>query len=88
MGVIVVNSVSELLSELDSKNIQGAKRYEVVRRYLSYKARIEKIPISGSFELTPLCNLDCKMCYVHLSASQCKENGQLLSVDEWKLIIE
>ena len=24
------------------------------------------IPISGTFELTPRCNISCKMCYVHL----------------------
>ena len=39
-----------------------------MRRFLSFKARDKAIPISGSFELTPLCNLDCKMCYVRLSA--------------------
>ena len=30
------------------------------------RTREADIPYSGSFELTPLCNLDCKMCYVHL----------------------
>ena len=25
-------------------------------------ARENDTPISGCFELTPLCNLDCKMC--------------------------
>lgn len=30
-------------------------------------AKVHSIPSFGSFELTPLCNLDCKMCYVHLS---------------------
>ncbi len=30
-------------------------------------------PSTGSFELTPLCNLDCKMCYVHLQDPSVKE---------------
>lgn len=30
------------------------------------KAFEDGIPISGTFELTPRCNFDCKMCYVHL----------------------
>lgn len=29
------------------------------------KADINKIPLGGSFELTPRCTLDCKMCYIH-----------------------
>ena len=42
--------------------------YEATR-----KARENDTPISGYFELTPLCNLDCKMCYVHLSDPAVKE---------------
>jgi MoaA/NifB/PqqE/SkfB family radical SAM enzyme len=44
-------------------------------------ARKTDTPISGSFELTPLCNLDCKMCYVHLSDPTVK--ARMLSGDEW-----
>ncbi len=45
------------------------------------KARETDTPISGSFELTPLCNLDCKMCYVHLTDPTMKE--RMLSGDQW-----
>lgn len=45
------------------------------------KARETDTPISGIFELTPLCNLDCKMCYVHLNNPSVKE--RMLSGDEW-----
>ena len=45
------------------------------------KARETDTPISGNFELTPLCNLDCKMCYVHLTNPSVKE--RMLSGDEW-----
>ncbi len=40
-------------------------------------------PISGSFELTPLCNLHCRMCYIHCSKAECDSHGGLLTVDEW-----
>ena len=33
--------------------------------FLFVKADIGKIPLAGSFELTPRCTLDCKMCYIH-----------------------
>ena len=44
-------------------------------------ARENDTPISGCFELTPLCNLDCKMCYVHLSDPTVK--ARMLSGDQW-----
>ena len=44
-------------------------------------ARETDTPICGNFELTPLCNLDCKMCYVHLSDPTVKE--RMLSGDQW-----
>lgn len=37
--------------------------------YLFAKADINKIPLAGSFELTPRCTLDCKMCYIHRRSS-------------------
>ncbi len=40
-------------------------------------------PLSATFELTPLCNFSCVMCYVHLSPEQMKKQGNLLSADEW-----
>ena len=85
MEVKIVNSVQELLSELDKQNIQGFNRYELIQNYISDKARSDGVPVAGCFELTPFCNLDCKMCYVHMNSHQCLD--QLLSVEEWKKII-
>ena len=52
----------ELLRQLDEQGITDYRRYSSVRKFLDFKARKKNIPITGSFELTPLCNLDCKMC--------------------------
>lgn len=49
------------------------------------KAREADIPWSGSFELTPLCNLDCKMCYVHLQDPSVRH--RMLSGEQWLSII-
>ena len=81
-----------LLELLDEWEKQGASDAEITQwmdRYLDGKAREEGVPIHGTFELTPLCNLDCKMCYVHLSEKQLRESGKrLLTVDEWKDIMQ
>ena len=34
-------------------------------RYIHAKAAARGIPLSGNFELTPRCNFNCRMCYVH-----------------------
>ena len=49
------------------------------------KTREADIPYSGSFELTPLCNLDCKMCYVHLQDPSVRQ--RMLSGEQWLTII-
>lgn len=82
------DSLVEVLEDLDRQGIQGARRYRAMNSYISMKARYKDIPVSATFELTPFCNLDCKMCYVHLNKNQIKENERLLTVDEWKTIIK
>ena len=76
-------SLTALLSQLDSQGIYDHRRYEMVRRFLNFRAREKNIPISGCFELTPLCNLDCRMCYVHLNKAQ-MHGAPLLSTAVWK----
>lgn len=44
------------------------------------------IPGTGFFELTPLCNLDCKMCYVHLQDPSVK--GRMLTGGQWIDLME
>ena len=78
-------SLRELLAQLNSKGVSDYRRYETMRRFLNFKARDKGVPISGSFELTPLCNLDCRMCYVHLQKNQ-MQGAQLLRVDLLPLI--
>lgn len=79
--------LSQLIARLDAANIHDYRRYEAVRKFLNFKARDKGVPISGSFELTSLCNLDCKMCYVHLNKAQ-MQGAQLLTVGQWAQIMQ
>ena len=65
--------------------IQGATTLE---RRLVYKAKQSKVPINGSIELLPLCNMNCDMCYVRLSPSEMEAQGKLRSLDEWLHVAE
>ena len=40
-------------------------------------------PLSGTFELSPLCNLNCRMCYVRLSAQEQRAIAPLATVEDW-----
>ena len=50
---------------------------------LNIRAYQECIPIKGIFELTARCNMNCKMCYVHLSKNEINKIGRELTNEEW-----
>ena len=52
-------------------------------KYLCDKAFAEAIPLSGTFELLPICNMDCRMCYIRLSQTEMNRLGKPLAVEEW-----
>lgn len=47
------------------------------------KANRNHIPLSGSFELLPMCNMSCRMCYLKLSREETERMGGLRSMREW-----
>lgn len=51
--------------------------------YLYQKAATAGMPLSGTFELTPVCNMDCKMCYVRLSQQTQRSIGALADAQQW-----
>ena len=65
--------------------MQGATTLE---RRLVHKAKTSRIPINGSLELLPLCNMNCDMCYVRLSRTEMEAQGRLRTLDEWLDIAE
>ena len=81
-----IKGLPELLDLLHKNDISPNLYWRYVERYQERKARERGIPMYGQFELTPLCNLDCKMCYVHLNAQQMK-GYNILPTDWWKSII-
>ncbi len=46
-------------------------------------AKANTVPLNATFELTPFCNFNCVMCYVHLTKEQAKAQGEMLSAGEW-----
>ena len=76
----------EFLDNLRKKSGGQESTFDDFAEYLEQRARIKGVPIHGQFELTPLCNFDCKMCYTHLSAEQMRGRAPL-TTDQWKSLI-
>ena len=56
--------------------------------YLHARACANGIPLAGTFELTPRCNFNCRMCYVHLTPEEQRRRGAELTADAWLAIAE
>ena len=54
-----------------------------IKDYVFRKGAAKRIPVSGTFELTSRCNLNCKMCYVHMSPQEQAKIGAELTAAEW-----
>ena len=53
------------------------------RELLFAKAGGQGIPLSGTFELTARCNLDCRMCYIHKRENDRAARERELSTEQW-----
>lgn len=41
------------------------------------------IPLGGTFELTPLCNMNCRMCYIRMTKEEMNKKGRERTAEEW-----
>lgn len=56
--------------------------------YLHSKAAWAGIALNGTFELTPCCNMACKMCYVRMTKQQQEQIAPLRTAQEWLALAE
>ena len=60
-----------------------------ITEYMYQKASKAKIPLSGTFELTPMCNFSCKMCYVRKTFEEVRiHTREMLTLEHWLKIAE
>ena len=63
--------------------MQNLEGMDTMEQMLVHKAYARRVPVNGSLELLPLCNMNCDMCYVRLSKEEMEQKGQLRTKDEW-----
>ena len=57
--------------------------YHVLSDFMFAKADKAGIPLSGTFELTARCNLNCRMCYIHRKSNDSAAQKQERSSSDW-----
>lgn len=58
-----------------------------IKDRLYKRAARDRVPLTGAFELTPLCNFSCKMCYVRRTADEARNEGGIRPLEFWTEII-
>ena len=68
-------------------NILDTPPSRVLTDYLYTKASHQLLPLSGAFELSPVCNFSCRMCYVRKSLKEVHSSPRKpLTLQQWRQI--
>ncbi len=72
---------------MEQMNILNTPPSRVLTDLLYTKASQMLIPLSGTFELSPVCNFACRMCYVRKTPQEvrCSPRG-ILTLEDWRRI--
>ena len=72
---------------MEQMNIPDSSPSRVLTDYLYTKATRLHLPLSGAFELSPVCNFSCRMCYVRKSRQEVQHSPRrILSLEDWRRI--
>lgn len=69
------------MERIMQRNLYGMLKMAEIQKHAYETAT----PIQATFELTPRCNFNCRMCYVHLPVDRIPHvgGGRELTADEW-----
>jgi radical SAM protein with 4Fe4S-binding SPASM domain len=87
VSIDLSGSLLDVLQQAEEKGLDAAATEKAYNEYFSFHTRKKAVPYHGLFELTPLCNLSCKMCYVRLSPEQMGERSPL-PAETWIRLID
>lgn len=60
-----------------------------ITTFLMNKASQARIPLSGAFELSPVCNFACRMCYVRKTPAEVRAHSRpMMTLAQWLAIAE
>lgn len=72
---------------MEQMNKPSAPAGGILTEWLQRKAAGRQIPLNGTFELSPVCNFFCRMCYVRKTQKEvCESPRPILVLDDWRRI--
>lgn len=64
--------------------LREVKREPMITKYMFAKASQAGIPLSGTFELSPICNFTCRMCYVRKTRKEVEQSPRpMMTCEQW-----
>lgn len=70
-------------------DLRKVKQETELTSKLFSKASLARIPLSGTFELSPVCNFSCKMCYVRKTMREVQCHSRpMMTAEQWIKIAE
>lgn len=72
---------------MEQVNRSNAPSGRALTDWLYAKASQMKVPLSGTFELSPVCNFACRMCYVRKTPREVEASPRkILTLEDWRRI--
>lgn len=65
------------------KKVEEVSQTAQISRFLYAKSAHMRHPVSGTFELTPRCNMNCRMCYIRMTEEEMRTRGREITAREW-----
>ena len=70
-------------------NLREVRNEAPLTSFLFSKASGMLVPLSGTFELSPVCNFSCRMCYVRKTAAEVKASARpQMTMAQWLRIAQ
>lgn len=70
-------------------SVEKNRKSITLSEFMLHKASAGRIPLSGTFELSPICNFSCRMCYVRKTPAEVQKHPRkMMELEQWLKIAE
>lgn len=82
-------SLFDLLKQAENAKLGVADMAKLYGDVLVQKSITRRRPLAIQMELLPVCNFNCKVCYIRMTFDEVKQKGQrILRFEDWKYYID
>ncbi|MEE0875638.1 MAG: radical SAM protein [Ruminococcus sp.] len=82
-------SLFDLLKQAENAKVSVSDKAKLYSDVLVQKSITNRRPLAIQLELLPVCNFNCKVCYIRMTFDEVKQSGQrVLRFEDWKYYID